>query len=49
MGITWPAVALSPTLAAPAELTFRSDGVLFGLKVDGSGRAPLVAKPKASS
>ena len=46
MGITWPAIAVSLALAAPAELAFTSEGGIFSLKADGSGRAPLVPAPK---
>ena len=46
MGITLPAIALSLAFAAPVEIAFTSNGGLFSLKADGSGRAPLVLKPK---
>ncbi len=46
MGITLPAIAVSLALAAPAELAFTSEGGIFSLKADGSGRAPLVPAPK---
>ena len=46
MGISLPAVALSLTLAAPAEIVFTTDSGLFSVKADGSGRAPLVTAPK---
>ena len=42
MGITLSAIALSLTLAVPAEIAFTSDAGIYSLKADGSGRAPLV-------
>ena len=49
MGISLPTLALSLTLAAPAEIVFNADGGLYSLKADGSGKTLLVAAPKGQS